>query len=197
MRRQSYAKALDLALRPFGFTRQGDDWIRIRGDMFECINRQSSWLGGVTVNLDVKDLETEKLFLEIFADEGAIQILSSKEARIGELIDGYDRWWKKDEPNGPAEMAEAVVRYGLPWFDPILSLEEQAANWFDREGALTSRGYHWPSLVQLALTLYRMGEVEEACRVVNKPVPRTAHPAAAQKVAKVRNWLGRPAIAGR
>lgn len=189
MKRQSYPKALDDALRPFGFERQGDDWIRVRGDMWECVNRQSSWLGGVTVNLDMKDLQTEKLFLSIFASSGAIQ-MPTIGARIGELIDGYDRWWKKDEPNGPAEMAQAVVEHGLPWFDRVRTLEEQAANWYGRAGALTSRGYHGSSLVGLALTLYRMGEREEACRVLSKPVPRTAIRSSVEKVARVRDWLG-------
>jgi hypothetical protein len=159
--------------------------------MWECVNRQSNSLGGVMVNFDMKDLETEKLFLSIFAASGAIQ-LPTIGARIGELIDGYDRWWKKDEPTGPAEMAQAVVDRGLPWFDRVRSLEEQAANWYGRAGALTSPGYHSPSLVGLALTLYRMGELEEACRVLNKPVPRTAIPSSVEKVALVRDWLRCP-----
>ncbi len=67
---RSYAKALDKVLVPRGFARSGDDWVRVRGDMWECLNRQSSWLGGVTVNLYMKDLVTESLFLEIFAPDG-------------------------------------------------------------------------------------------------------------------------------
>src|SRR5678815_4880472 len=99
---RSYAATLEQVLRPLGFERSGDDWVRVRGDIWECVNRQSSWMG-VTVNLYVKDLETEKLFLEIFAREGAIQ-MPSKSERIGALIDGYDRWWKSDEPDGPREL---------------------------------------------------------------------------------------------
>lgn len=189
MTRTSYAKALDEALRPLGFKRDGDDWVRVRGDMWECVNRQSSWLGGVTVNLHMKDLETEKLFLEIFSADGAIQMPPINE-RIGILIDNFDRWWKNDEPDGPRDMAEAVVKYGLPWFDKVRTLEEQAEHWFGRRITLTERGYHGPSMVKLALTLYRMGELEEACAVLRKPVPKTAIPANVQRVTKVREWLG-------
>jgi hypothetical protein len=137
----------------------------------------------------MKDLETEKLFLEVFGSEGAIQ-MPPTQTRIGTLIDGYDRWWKKDEPNGPANMAEAVVKYGLPWFDRVRSLDEQAANWYARETALTSRGYFGPGLVGLALTLWRMGEFREACEVLRKPVPKTAIPASVASVARLREWLG-------
>ncbi len=110
--------------------------------------------------------------------------------RIGTLIDGYDRWWKSDEPNGPSEMADTVIRYGLPWFDRVRTLEEQAENWCARKTVLMDRSYHGRSLVHLALTLYRMGEVREACDVLRKPVPRTAIESSVRDVAKVRKWLG-------
>ena len=185
---RSYVKALDDALRPLGFERTGDDWVRVRGDMWECVNRQSSNLSGVTVNLSVKALVTEKLFLEIFGGEGAI-LLPPIQARIGEVIDGYDRWWTSNEPNGPKELADAVLKHGLPWFDRVRTLEQQAECWFARKTALTSRGYHGLSLVGLALTLYRMGKLEEAREVVRKPVPKTAIPANVRWVTKVREWL--------
>lgn len=191
---RSYAKALNNALRPHGFKRSGDDWVRVRDNMWECVNRQPGRLG-VTVNVLVKDLETEKLFLEIFGAEGAIQMPPRSE-RIGTLIDGYDRWWTSDEPNGPNELADAVLKHGLPWFDKVRTLEQQAECWFARRTALTDRGYHGLSLVGLALTLYRMGEVQEARKVVRKPVPRTAIAANVKWVAKVREWLERAPSGG-
>lgn len=168
---RSYAKALDQVLAPMGFKRAGDDWVRVRGDMWECVNRQPSGLDGVTVNFLMKDLKTEKLYLTIFGREGVVQ-MPPIDTRIGALIDGYDRWWKSDQPNGPGEMAEAVLRYGLPWFDHVRTLAQQAESWFGRSTALSGRGYHGPSLVGLALTLHRMGETAEACEVLRKPVPR-------------------------
>lgn len=186
MTRKSYAKALDEALRPLDFKRSGDDWIRVRGDMWECVHRHSSWLGGVTVEFFMKDLETEKIFMEIFGPEGAIQ-MPAISASMGQLIDGYGRKWG-DDPNGPADMVEAVLRYGLPWFDKVRSLEDQASQWFAR--GTTSRGYYSPSMIGLALTLFRMGELDEACETLRKPVPKTAIPTSVKKVATVRKWLG-------
>lgn len=187
---RSYVKALDQRLSPLDFKRRGDDWVRVRGDMWECVNRQPSTLYGVTVNLSMKDLETEKLFLEIFGGEGAI-LMPPIDVRIGELIDGYDRWWTSKEPNGPQELADAVLKHGLPWFDSVRTLEQQAEHWFARRTALMARGYHGPSLIGLALTLYRMGELQEAREVVRKPVPKTAIPGSVRSVATVREWLDR------
>lgn len=175
---------MDRALKPLGFSRSGLDWIRIRGDLEETVNIQPSWLGGRTVNLLIKDLETERLYVEVF--EGA-SMMQAIQIRIGTLVNNLDRWWR-DEPEGPEDMAEQTVRYGLPWFDKVRTLEEQAANWYGRFS--DRRGYYGPSIVGLALTLYRMGELAEACAVVNRPVPRTAIQESVRKVARVREWLG-------
>lgn len=186
---RSYAKSLDQTLVPLGFKRSGDDWVRVRGDMWECVNRQSSQWAGVTVNLLVKDIETEKLFLTIFGSEGAV-VMPPITTRIGELMGGPDRWWRSSEAGGPDEMMKLLLQYGLPWFDEVRTLEEQAEHWYARKTALSSRGYHGLSLVGLALTLYRMGEIEEACKVLHKPIPRTAIKVNVAWVAKTRAWLG-------
>jgi hypothetical protein len=187
--RTSYAKVLDQALRPLGFSRQGDDWIRVRGDMWECVNRQSSWLGGVTVNLLMKDLETEKLFLEIFAAKGAIQMpptdtrIRRAHRQLRSLVEQGRARWSQEHGRGRDDVR-------IPWFDRVRTLEEQAANWYGRSTALSSRGYHSQSLIRLALTLFRMGELQEACDVLRKPVPKTAHPKWVEDVGRVRAWLG-------
>lgn len=185
MTRRPYAKVLDRALKPFGFARKGLGWTRVRGDMDEMVGLQPSWLSGRTVNLFMKDLETEKIYLEIFGPQGAIQ-MPSISIRITELVDRHSDWWG-DEANGPEEMAEATVNYGLPWFDKVRTLEEQARNWYGRHTEM--RGYYSPSMVGLALTLYRMGELEEACAVLRKPVPKTAIAQNVENVARVREWL--------
>jgi hypothetical protein len=105
---------------------------------------------------------------------------------VGTLIDGYDRWWT-DEPDGPAEMAEAVRVYGLPWFDRVRSVEDQAAKWYGR---------HWdkspwrsPSLPALAVTLYRLGELDEALALFAAPERKTTPANYVAKCRCVERWL--------
>lgn len=183
----SYTRALDDVLRARGFSRSGDDWVRVRGDMWECVNRQSGRLG-VTLNFFMKDLKTEELFLEIFGPEGAVHMPPRSE-RIGALVDGFDRWWKSDEADGAKTLADALVGYGLPWFDRVRTLEQQAEHWYGRRTVLSERGYNGPSLIGLALTLCRLGEIGEACEVLRKPVPKTAIQASVRAVSRVRAWL--------
>lgn len=131
MTRLSYTKALDNLLLPLGFERQNKrEWVRVRGSMKEDLDLQKSWIdGSVTVNVWAKDLETERILKSIECE--AVLWIRQSCVRIGTLIDGRDRWWKNN-PNGPSELAEAVRTYGVPWFDRVQSLEDQAAKWYSR-----------------------------------------------------------------
>jgi hypothetical protein len=85
-------------------------------------------------------------------------------------------------------MAALTILYALPWFDEFRTLEAQAAGWYGR-GIENSRGYYAPGLIGLALTLYRMGEIDEALTVLAKPVPKLAIASWVAKVARVRDWM--------
>jgi hypothetical protein len=185
--RSSYAKALDALLAPLGFQRNGNDWIRVRGDMWECVDLQVSGIAGVTANVAMKDLETERVVTNIPSAEPIS--LHPVTYRIGVLIDGHDKWWRND-PAGPTELVEAVRVYGLPWFDKVRTLEDQAARWYGRR---SSEHRYGPSMIPLAVTLFRLGEIEEACAALPWPPPRTAIPSLVARVEAVRRWLACPA----
>lgn len=184
MTRPSYTRALDRALGPLGFVREGKDWIRLRGEIQDWVNLQKSWVdGSVTVNLFAKNLETERILRSIACDE----VLGVRQfgQRIGELIDGRDRWWKND-PNGPAEVAEAVQVYGIPWFEQVRSLEDEASQWYGRG---TTGSWRKPNLTVLAVTLFRLGALEEALALFEEPVPKTAIPMLVTEGRCVQHWL--------
>ena len=185
MSRLSYTKALDRALQPLGFVRDGKrDWKRVRGEIEDWVNLQKSWIdGGVTVNLFAKNLETEGILRSIPCDE-TLGIRSSGQ-RIGYLIDGRDRWWKND-PKGPSEVAEAVQVYGIPWFERVQSLKDEASLWYWRG---TTGSWRKPNLTVLALTLLRLGALEEAMGLFEEAVPRTAIPTLVTEGRCVQRWL--------
>lgn len=185
MSRLSYKKALDQVLQPAGFVREEKDWIRAREDIWNCVNLQKSWIdGSVTVNLYALDLETERI-LKSIACETELGVVPTY-VRIGHLIDGNDRWWKND-PNGPAEVAEAVRTYGMRWFDKVRTLEEQASEWYFR-GATVAPG-KTANLPALAVTLYRLGALDEALALFDAPVPRTANQRMVAEARCVQRWL--------
>lgn len=184
MSRPSYTRALDRALTPLGFVREDRGWIRQRGEIRDWVDLQKSSIdGSVTVNLFAKNLETERILRSIPCEKGlGIRQFGQ---RIGELIDGRDRWWKND-PDGPAEVAEAVLQHGIPWLERVRSLEDEASNWYGRG---TTGSWRKPNLTVLAVTLFRLGALQEALALFEEPVPRTAIPTLVTEGRCVQRWL--------
>jgi len=184
MIRNTYSGQLSKMLVQFDFERDGSWWSRTRGDMLEQIDLQKSRAtGAVTVNLWAKDLVTEAM-LRAIPCKHTLGITQSS-LRLGTLIDGKDRWWKND-PNGPAEVAELVRVHAIPWFDRVRTLEEQAEKWFGRRAYV---GWASPNLGALAMTLYRLGELDEALAIFDAPMRRTANPDYVASLRCVEAWL--------
>jgi hypothetical protein len=183
MSRRSYVSALDEVLKPLGFERVGRRWSRVVGDVLEEIDLQVSAIAGTTANLWTRDLATQELLRQAIPWKRPLGIILEGQ-RIGELMCGRDIWWKND-PNGPAELAKAIRVHAPQYFEAQRGLEDQA-NQFGR------RAQRWsivPNRMYLALTLYRMGEFEEACRALSNP-PKSLVGTWKDQVDSVRNWLG-------
>jgi hypothetical protein len=182
MSRKSYSAALDEVLKPAGFTRDGRWWSRTVGSVLEQVDLQTSSIAGTTANLWSKDLETARVLKSIEC-EAPLDIVQFGE-RIGHLINGYDRWWRND-PNGPSQLADAVRVHGLPWFDSVRSLDDQAR----RFGRGNSQPWRTANLPALAVTLYRLGAFDEAFTLFEASVPKTAIPGLIARGRCVQRWL--------
>ena len=187
MTRLSYTKALDNLLVPLGFEREKNMWSRLSGDILEQLNLQKSWVdGSVTVNLFAKDIETERIIKTIPCKHvlGIVQL----SVRFSELIEGSDGrslWWKNN-PEGPAEVAGLAQRYALPWFAKVVSLEDQGRYWYSRG---TTGTWKKPNLEALVVTLYRLGELDEALTLFDEPIPRTANPVLVERARCIESWV--------
>jgi hypothetical protein len=180
VRRTSYAAAVDKVLRPMGFEQNGRDWTRQIGSVLEGVSLQKSQIAGTTANLWSKDLATEALLKEAMPWlEPPIMVIFSW--RIGQLMSGLDCWWKNDS-NGPTELSEALQKHVPEFFNGRRSLEAQALSF----GRLSPK---WSgSRINLAMTLYRLGDAEEACRILENP-PKTTPDVWKRKAESVRNWI--------
>jgi hypothetical protein len=187
MSRKSYVAALDGVLKPMGFTREGRAWTRRVGTVVETVDLQTSSIAGTTANLWSYDKATGDLLREAIPWKPDVGVAITA-WRIGELMDGRDRWWKND-PNGPVELAEAIRLHAPPFFEGRRSLEDQA-RLFGRAAPRWQRGDTGRRMC-LALTLYRMGELEEACAALQNP-PRTIPASWLAEAESVRKWLGCP-----
>ena len=184
MTRKSYVAAIDDVLKPMGFTRQGKEWTRRIGTVVEHVGLQISSIAGTTANLWSYDAATNDLLKAAIPWKSDVgMVLSTR--RIGQLMNGYDRWWKND-PNGPAELAEAIKTHAPSFFETRRSLEDQARCFGRADPRWKPSGT--ASRIYLALTLYRMGEVAEACAALQNP-PKTAPASWLEEAESVRKWL--------
>ena len=184
---KSYVAVVDSVLKPMGFTRKGKDWSRRVGTVVEKVDLQASSIAGTTANLWSYDAATNDLLKQAIPWKRDVGMMLSA-WRIGTLMSGYDRWWKND-PNGPAELAEALRIHAPPFFEARRSLEAQAAG-FGRAADKWRKG-DTHRRICLALTLYRMGEIDEACQALRNP-PKTTPASWLAEIESVRRWLGCP-----
>jgi hypothetical protein len=188
MTRQTYAGAVDGVLKPMGFTRKGKEWSRQLGIVVEYVDLQVSSIAGTTANLWSYDTATSDLLKKAIPWKPEVGMVLSA-WRIGELMTGHDHWWKND-PNGPTELAQALRVHAPPFFEARRSLEAQAMG-FGRAADKWRKG-DTNRRIYLALTLYRMGEFDEACQVLRDP-PKTTPASWLAEIDSVRKWLGCPA----
>lgn len=166
MRRPSFVKAVEEALIPLGFEwvtgTRDKAWERTRGDVRDYVELQYGKISGVTANLAMKDLRSEELLKSLNHEKFCLWY--PQYHRIGELMQITDKWWQ-NTPDGPTSLASSIVEHGMPFFEQPLTLADQVRLY--RYGLAMTKLY-------LAVALYRLGDAEEACRVVAEMTdPRT------------------------
>jgi hypothetical protein len=187
---RSYTQAIAQILQPLGYMRQDNDWILQVGDIEECVNLQRSALGrGVTVNLYSVDLRSQAMLNEALAPAQEWRRWWIDE-RISSLFSEFDTWWKND-PDGPADVAEKIRQYGLPFLIRMRDPLEQA-NRFGLQVLLQGKWRQGPTVAHLAITLHRMGEYDLACRALDVPRRRHEIDSLVDKIRAVRKYLDCP-----
>lgn len=192
MSRKTYVGVLGEVLESMGFEREtikvrgwGPYWSRMVGTVRETVELERRVGQGTTVSLYTSDTVLEALVQEAIPHEPGVRI-GFGGTRIGSLTHGVylKEWWVND-PNGPAELAAVVEERADPFFARFRSPKDQAENQYGRHGDHKRPS---SSTVLLALTLYRMGEYDEALSVF-RPHPRTMDPLWARRIDSVQAWL--------
>jgi hypothetical protein len=119
--------ALERGLQQAGFRRVGNHLYRTAGDVFHCYNFQASqwgWAtsGQFTVNLIVTNQLVYERWTGRPLPKNPAAAMFPVRQRIGHLMPaGHDHWWRVDEEADVtqvvAEVSEALLQYGLPFFD--------------------------------------------------------------------------------
>ena len=167
MKKLNYNTAVDYVLRLAGFVRDKQFWRRFTDDFVDMADvKISSNFEKVTINLQIVERRTFEIYSGQPADAETRYYHCPVDRRLNMIITEYDRWWPRGDPETPSLMLEAIRDHGLPYFDKMHSLEAMethirkvvAKPWRDQRGT-----------VFLAITLCRMGRIEEALDLIKDP----------------------------
>jgi hypothetical protein len=152
---------IDHALKLVGFARQKRLWNRRFQSIIDVLDVQvSKSHASVTINVGLVDVEVYAIFWGKGPPEFVEQPFCTVCLRVGELIDGRDKWWDIDRPTFPGDVVESVAKYVLPCFDRLHS-RSAMKKWLIDSGVIR-KGYP-PPIINLAILDNLLGDPKQGC----------------------------------
>lgn len=179
---------LDQLLGSLGFARQKMTWNRKVGPFVDVVDLQPSKTGdALTVNAGVLHPGVHKVCWGDDAPAFVEEPSSTVRARIGQLLDGKDIWWRDDDENVASEIVEQVRAHVVPFLDRMHSGEALAEQL--KSFGVTKQKYP-PPIIYLAVLMWQNGDVAGANTLLNELRKQTVG-AWQTRVADVIERLGR------
>jgi hypothetical protein len=155
---------LDELLKPLGFVRHKTTWNRKSGSFVDVIDVQTSKAGDtITINAGVLHPDVHRM---CWATEPTVVVEEPSctvRARVGQLLDGKDLWWRLDESKTLTDVGEKINAHVLPFLERMHSLE--AMEQFLTASGLTMQKYP-PPAIYLAIIKSERGDRTGACAVL-------------------------------
>ena len=163
------AEQLDRIVRPLGFRGHKAIWNRTTSSFVEAIDLQvDKSHTAVTINAGVLDPQIHGMVWRTDLPKLVEAPACTVAVRIGELIDGRDRWWDLiAEPGG--DIVSAVTSHVVPFFGRMKT-REALADWLAAT-RVERRGYP-PPIMALAILKVLSGDRSAGCALLRKLEPR-------------------------
>jgi len=171
VRKISFPKAVGAVLADAGFALSTrNEWVRSHGDYVDRVDLQiSRGFDQITVNLHILDDRVRSAIQSAHPTDPFLASFSPIHVRLPTIMSGYDKWWIRSDPDGPAKVAEAVKTYALPFFDGLHSPEAMLA-YLQVRGSIQWRNP--TARMNVALILHRLGRTSEALSALDDPPRR-------------------------
>ena len=155
---------LDEVLKPLGFARHKTTWNRKSNSFVDVIDVQTSKAGDtITINSGVFHPDIHR---KCWGTEPAAIVEEPSctvRARVGQLLDGKDLWWRLDDARILNDMIEKLNAHVLPFLERIHSLE--AMEQFLTASEVTKQKYP-PPAIYLAILKSERGDRTGACALL-------------------------------
>lgn len=169
---KTFISQLDRLLKPLGFSRSKATWNRRAETVVDIIDAQVSKAGdAVTVNVGVLDKDVYTKLWEREPPERIEQPTCTVYARIGELLDGKDKWWLLDDHQAIADAASNIEAHVLPFLERMHARTAMAQWLIDTE--VVRKRYPAP-IITLAILKSLSGDDAQACELLKKLQTKSA-----------------------
>ena len=166
MSKQEIVAAIDEIVCPLGFKRVRAVWNRENGNFIEAFDVQLSKSGDMlTVNAGVLSKSTFEI---VWRENCHAQVGTpdcTVRARVGALINRFDRWWDVDDTLAPREISLSVESIILPFLLRVGTCSGML-DFLSQNGA----PHHRQPLESLyyAVLMYESGDKAACCEVLSR-----------------------------
>jgi hypothetical protein len=189
MSKKLIIEQVDAVLKPLGFLRRGDIWNRFTDNLVEVVDVQvSKNADAYTLNAGVLDKGVHKIFWDELPPEFVEQPQCTIGVRVGNLIDGKDKWWPLDDANDDEGQLKLSVAAILKFLGLSLS-RKKMINWLD-DNEVTKKRYP-PPIINLAILQALNGQPPAALATINELSEKVSGPWR-DRVLQVRERLNLP-----
>jgi hypothetical protein len=174
MVRRELISAFDKLLKPYGFERKGNAWNRRTQSVIDVIDLQISKAGdAITINVGVLDTEAWRILFGSDQVGFVQQPNCTVAARIGELIDNFDKWWQLENVDVSGDLKDNIIDRVLPFIDRM-HVRQAMKDWLVATDVLAKK--YPPPIINLAILNYILGDTTSACYLLSELQLRTSGP---------------------
>lgn len=157
---------LDQLLKPLAFSRQNATWNRRAESVVDVIDVQVSKAGDTfTINAGVLDKEVHRKLWGGDPPELVEQPICTVGVRIGELLDGRDKWWPMGDDEAVIDARRSVEGRVLPFLDRMRA-RRNMEQWLIDAG-VTRKRYPMP-IITLAIIKSLLGDLTQGCDLLTE-----------------------------
>ncbi len=165
---------VDAFLKPLGFLRRGDVWNRFTDNLVEVVDVQvSSNADTYTLNAGVLDKAVHKIFWDELPPEFIEQPQCTVGVRVGNLINGKDKWWALNEDTDNEEQLKVSVAAILEFLRSSVS-RQKMIGWLE-DNEVTKKRYP-PPIINLAILQALNSQMSAAMATIDELQEKVSGP---------------------
>jgi Domain of unknown function (DUF4304) len=174
MSKKLIIEQVDAVLKPLGFLRRGDVWNRLMDNLVEVVDVQfSKNADSYTLNAGVLDKAAHQIFWDEQPPEFVEQPQCTIGVRVGNLLDGKDKWWALDDTMDDAGQLKSSVAAILDFLG-LSASRQKMIDWLD-DNEVTKKRYP-PPVINLAILQALTGQLPTALAILNELQEKVSGP---------------------